>query len=187
MKVIGISGKMQSGKTYVTDLLVDRGVGTRLSFAAALKDDIRKMGFIEEHIIAKPSWMRRLMQVYGQAWRAVDTDHWCHRLMDDLHEKHRQEQLPLLFPVGPQVYIIDDVRFENEADAILNLRNKGIESRLIRLERRDYDRGDIVGSDDLSELALDDYPEFDMTYHVPSGDISGLVSVANSLEDWING
>jgi hypothetical protein len=187
MKIIAISGKMHSGKSYVTDLLTGEGLGTRMSFAQALKDDIREMGFPEAAIKEKPSWMRRLLQVYGQAWRAVDTDYWCDRLISSLMERYRQSQLPMLFPGENPVYIIDDVRFENEADALLNLRDKGIEVKLIRLEREGYDRGDIVGSDDLSELALDDYPEFDRTYTVASGDLDGLHKVAHDLKEWIHG
>ena len=188
MKVLAISGKMHTGKSYITDLLVSAGLGTRMAFAQSLKDDIKEMGFPEEAIKEKPSWMRRLMQVYGQAWRAVDTDHWCDRLISTLMERKRRAELPMLFPGNTEpVYIIDDVRFENEADALLNLRDKGIDVMLIRLERSGYDRDDIVGSDDLSEMALDDYPEFDCTYTIPSGDISALRNLAHALKEWING
>jgi hypothetical protein len=187
VKIIAISGKMHSGKSYVTETLVEKGLGKRMSFAQALKDDIRTMGFPESAIKEKPSWMRRLMQVYGQAWRAVDNDYWCDRLIHQILTHHRQYKLPMLFPGEHDVFIIDDVRFENEADALLNLRDKGIDVMLIRLERKGYDRGDIVGSDDLSELALDDYPEFDCTYTVPSGDLQGLKDIARGLEEWING
>jgi len=187
MKVIGVSGKMHSGKTYVTDRLIDRDLGRRLSFAGPLKRDILNMGFTQKDIDEKPPWMRKLMQVYGQAKRAVDPDHWVNQLMLDIAEKYRTEQLPTLFGSAERVIFIDDIRFENEADAIINLRDQGIASRLIRMERKDYDRDDIIGSDDLSEMALDYYPDFDMTYHVPSGDLQGLVSVATSLEDWLNG
>jgi hypothetical protein len=187
MKIIAVSGKMHSGKSYLTDLLIERGLGHRLAFAQPLKDDIRAMGFSQRDIDAKPPWMRKLMQVYGQAWRAVDPDHWVTRLTQQVHDQHRQEKLPTLFNMGERVFFVDDVRFENEADAMLNLKDRGIDVMLIRLMRVNYDRGDIVGSDDLSEMALDSYPDFDDIYHIQSGDLAGLVDIANDLEEWLNG
>lgn len=188
MKIIGISGKMHSGKSWVSDRLQSRVPGLRrLSFAAPLKRDIIEMGFPQEDVTNKPPYMRRFMQEYGQARRAVDPDYWVTRLQHDIITSLREEQLPTLFGEDERLFVIDDMRFENEADMLRNLTQRGVRVFLLRLKRKNYDRSNIDGADDISETALDDYPEFDLTASIPSGDLDGLFDVARALEDWING
>jgi hypothetical protein len=50
------------------------------SFANPLKEDVVAMGFDRKVVFyEKPPWMRALLQVYGQAKRAIDPDYWVKR------------------------------------------------------------------------------------------------------------
>lgn len=186
MKLIGISGKMHSGKSYVSDILTDKYGYRRLSFAGPLKDDLREMGFLDADIDQKPTWMRLLMQAYGQARRAEDPDHWVNRLLDQLQQELIRERAAL-FPEESRI-VIDDLRFENEADALRVWADKvpQVELHLVRLHREGYDRTDIPGARDTSETALDDY-DFDIFANVPSGDLSKLETAAHDIARWCGG
>ena len=182
MKMIALSGKMHSGKSYVADRLVAEHGYKRLSFAEALKDDVKQMGFFQSDIDEKPPWMRALLQAYGQARRAVDPDYWVTRMRMKIHGSYHYEQ-ESLFSYEEEKIVIDDLRFENEADMLVTMGEEyqGMAVKLVRLERVDYDRSGIPGADDASETALDDYPEFDHTLYIMSGDLPALRAAA----DWM--
>lgn len=179
MKIVAISGKMHSGKSYVADHLVKNHGYTRVSFAAALKNDIVDMGFNVANVYNKPPWMRELMQKYGQARRAEDPDHWV-KVLHDLLLDFRAEEGP--YEADEIKVVIDDMRFPNEADMLLNFEDDyGEDVELVRLERAGYSRDGIAGAGETSETALDDYPEFTTTYTVESGDLEGLQRCADEI------
>jgi hypothetical protein len=187
MKLVAISGKMHSGKTYVADLL-NRELGyRRLSFAQPLKDDVREMGFTEQEIREKEPWMRELLQVYGQARRAQDVDYWVNRMIARLRAEYHLDQTTL-FSYDEARIVIDDLRFENEADAlrILAEETEGLDVLLVRLERVGYDRRNLPGAFDSSEMALDWY-DHDYYFNVMSGDLTGLQDVAYEIVRWDGG
>lgn len=115
MRIVAISGKMHSGKTFISDTLVGVCNYRRLSYAQPLKDDVREMGFSWEDIREKPPWMRFLLQAYGQARRAQDPDYWVKRMEMRLRSSYTQKQLSM-YAQTPLCLVIDDLRFENEAD-----------------------------------------------------------------------
>ncbi len=184
MKIVAISGKMHSGKSYVADRLIEEHGFIKGSFASALKEDVLRMGFPREAIDEKPGWMRELLQKYGQARRAVNPDHWVDRLMERLNILINEEPAFIERRV-----VIDDMRFENEADALLRLDddNEDVEVVLLRLERGDYPRDLLVGHNEISETALDEYPEFHYAYTVQSGDLRGLHNIADRIVEGLNG
>ena len=158
MKLIGISGKMGTGKTTLAKMLLERLPGRlkRVAFADLLKQEVsEKYGiplewcYSEEgksKTVDNGTWeqwtVRELLQWYGTEFRrAEDPDYWVKAMLHELDmlEIHN----------GYDGVIIDDVRFPNEADLVKN--NDGY---LIRI-------APYVGwdkpSDHASETALDSY------------------------------
>lgn len=167
INIIGLSGKLRSGKTWLANQLCQRYGMAPLSFATPLKEDVMSMGFSYIDVyVEKAEPVRRLLQVYGQAQRYKDPDYWLRKGMAQI------EKIRDLHP--GVVVVFDDVRFPNEADAIRE--RNGI---VIRCERGDYTR-DYDSSHDVSETALDAY-DFDATIEAASGDTAGLLTQAQAV------
>ena len=146
---MGLSGKLQSGKSTASNAIANRFGFVKLSFAAALKRELVEMGYDEEALfVTKPAWARKLMQEHGHKRRAENPDYWLNKV------KH---QVSLCKP--NTVFIIDDVRFLNEA---MWVEQNGV---LIRIERPGYDNPD----QDPSEVALDEWPFAHVVYGEEDG------------------
>lgn len=140
---------------------------TLLSFATALKEDVVMMGFDRDVVYnQKPPWMRALLQAYGQARRAQDEDYWLNRIRSAVH---------LCKPTT--IFIIDDVRFTNEAIYVEEM------GTLVRIERPGYTNRDT----DQSEIELDGW-DFDHTVHGDEGP-QGVIDLVCHVEDvlWAEG
>lgn len=188
MKIVAISGKMHSGKSFVARHLVDRHGFKQLAFAAPLKQDLIDYGFPRDAVETKPGWMRQLMQAYGQGRRAVDPDYWSDRLRQYLDLCLEDEKETWWGP-DESCVVIDDMRFENEADMLLLFgeENPDVEVVLLRLERGDYSRTGLAGAEEISETALDEYPEFHYAYTVTSGDLYALRRIADRIGEGFRG
>lgn len=157
MIIIGISGKKGSGKdTFASllanELLVKYNLKVKLK---AFADNLKKCCAIlsgqfdwvfydqnsknkKANILSMTN--RELMQKFGDLTRQLDPNIWI-KLVLQIHDKK-----------DPDVLIITDVRFKNEAEAI---KNKG--GILIRINS---DRS--VEDNHISENDLDDYSKFDL-------------------------
>jgi hypothetical protein len=154
--IIGLAGRMQAGKDTVGGFLVERGF-TRLAFADKLRGgllalDPRVMAYGGSiplsTLIEKVGWdkaktefedVRRLLQRYGtEGGRNIHgQDCWVDALRVDMK---------------PGVdYVITDVRFPNEAEAIHEWGGK-----MWRVERPTMPRA--KGDQHISETALNSYP-----------------------------
>lgn len=172
--VVALSGKMRSGKSFVANHLIEHHGFQRLTFAGPLKDDIRAMGFPEWAVQQKPDWMRLLMQVYGQAWRAIDPDHWVNQLLIDLRNASIDVQGDLLAGTNAERrFVIDDLRFRNEAQALREWETQTKDVKLIRLYRLG-DPGKVAFTEDISETGLDHWENWDAIVQAVSGDLPGL-------------
>ena len=112
-KIIGLAGPAGVGKSYLAQGLKSRTRGEIFSFAANIKLGLYCMGLDvsykdKEAVAYKGKSTRKLLQSLGTDWgrNMVGPDIWVDLLMkridqDDAH-----------------LAIIDDVRFDNEADAI---------------------------------------------------------------------
>ncbi len=151
--IIGISGKRGVGKTTSTNYLVKKYGFTKVGFA----DDLKLMakmfypftdydfGSGKEHKYKGHEWTPREFLLHlGELMRYHDKDYWLKRLMAKCVDETKN-------------YCIDDLRFKNEAQAIVIGGGK-----LIRIER--YEKKNPYGKDlDIpSEKDLDDYA-FDYT------------------------
>lgn len=153
--IIGISGKMGTGKTTLANYLAEQCGGRVASFADELRDevactfDIQRghmlVRSLKENMLVPVGYqfmtLRQLLQWWGGLRRESDPDYWVCRLLSG---------------VDPgELVLVDDVRYRNEAAAI-----RAAGGQVIRLDPYDgWQRG--VGSDHLSETDLDDGFAFD--------------------------
>ena len=180
LRVVALSGKMRSGKTFVANHLVNKHGFQVMRFAGPLKDDIRAMGFPEAAIEAKPAWMRLLMQAYGQAWRAVNPDHWVEQLMIELNQIRSFDLACYPVERAARPVVLDDMRFENEARALRALNPDEFDVKLIRLFRVG-EPGDVAHTQDQSECDLDHYEDWDAILQARAGDPYTLTFGVNEI------
>ena len=139
--IVGISGKMRTGKNVVADYLVSHYGFKQIAFADALKKlGIEYFGLsYEECYGEKTVKSRKILQEIGVKWREIDEDVWCRYVLKNVGENDK--------------ITISDVRFPNEAALI-----KKYKGYLIRVNR---DIKNEFGMDHISETALDEYVGFD--------------------------
>lgn len=136
--IIGISGKIQSGKDTIANYLVNKYGFIRIGFADKLKE-IAKDLFEWNGLKDKNG--RTLLQNLGYAMRLINENIWVNYVLNNL-DLNKQ-------------YIISDVRYENEAEI---LKENG--AKLWRIERK-LDRNNEADKH-LSEIDLDNYGKFDI-------------------------
>lgn len=210
--LLGISGKIASGKSAVADAvgtMVYGGNYVRLSFSQGLKDEMDQIIDVinrEESLSAAAGnelfteiphsivvdalrviythvkihevvnayqripEVRTFLQTWGtEVRRSLDNDYWVKQFIATAN-KYRQQGIAV---------ISDDVRFPNEADAILDNGGKvfRLEAsdalRLFRLKVRDGKKVDLAGNHS-SETGLDNYGRFSYVHEC---------SANESLED----
>lgn len=158
MILIGMSGKRGVGKTVCAKHL-ERFYGfQRKSFADSLRSHAKMLLPFTDDDLSDPKKKeakfgkydftpREFMIHLGEFMRFHDKDYWVNVVLNSLKKTGK--------------YVIDDVRYENEASLIKNLGGK-----LIRVER--YEQYNPYGKnlDIDSETSLDNYKDFD--YEIPS-------------------
>lgn len=180
-KIIGISGKLGSGKDYVTDFLINE-ISQKYNIVPDHRKFAEKVKEITAIVTNKPletmythegknaviaafnTTAGRMQQIIGtEIFRAYDTDFWIKATMSDYEPN--------------MSIIVSDVRFKNEADYILNL--GGI---LIRLngDPMDIRKNTTRDINHPSECNLDDYDKFTIIHNNKVGNIS-LVVLWNKL------
>lgn len=165
IKIIGISGKMGVGKDKLAKEIMDysNGCGVRciiLSFADALKmhcihtrehnGGFENIVSFDDVFVNKTNLSREILQSVGESMKIkYGEDLWVNYLIDTM-KMHQQR--------GVQAFVITDVRFKYEAEA-LNYLTFGYNTRLIRIDGYQYTQtGD---ARHISETDLDDYDKFD--------------------------
>src|SRR5690606_31210564 len=149
MKLIGISGKKESGKDTVARMLTDINKKYKRSpFAYSLKATASLLTgihismwddreFKENYCAVIDTTPRDYMQRLGDAMRLFDEEVFIKACFNNMHES--------------ESYIITDVRYKNEAEAI---KKRG--GYVIRVNR-----SGIAVNNHVSETDLDDYKRFD--------------------------
>lgn len=114
--IVGFTGRMGSGKSTAATIAADILSAERVGFSQALKRDalgwvnhyrasVGLPGLTLAHLEVRKPTFRPLLQGLGTAVRdLVQPDYWINVLMDQLTEDTH--------------WVIDDVRFPNEAEAI---------------------------------------------------------------------
>lgn len=154
--LIGVSGKARSGKDSLFNMAENNGF-RRLSFAEDLKSRGRKdFGLTAEYTdgASKDEMTTKLnghsprefFIELGNLYRKYDPDFWLRQAVAKAKEDPTKD------------WMVTDVRYPNEADAIKKL--GGLVIRLERHASRDNMVSDEVKAS-LSETALDSYERFD--------------------------
>lgn len=170
--LIGISGKIGAGKTTAAHLLQEEDSRYTIhSFANLMKVWVTiatGIGNLNDQQQKKRQieWLggmtvRELLQKLGNSVRNnIDPNFWVNALLKNYTPN--------------QLWIIDDVRYLNEAQAI-----KLLGGHLIRLNIPT-----IREDEHISETQLDDYPGFDFVYK-NTGTIGDLkTAIINGIKDW---
>lgn len=162
---IAISGKMCSGKSTVTEHIIQKykneGIELKkLSFA----DPIKNVAYEWFNMSKDPEKKdRHLLQTIGRKMREIDVNVWVNAF---INHSSKFENV-----------ICDDVRFPNEVEA---LKNAGFiilrldidkETQILRLKKtyKNFEKH-LQKLDDISEIALDEYRKFD--YIIDNNSIS---------------
>lgn len=138
--ILGIAGEMGSGKTFLSDFLVKEYGAVKTSFADPLKKMLQSLGLTREQLWGSEKEIpdqrlllgktpRHAMQTLGTEWgrHCIHPDIWAAAWKTMLLEDQ------------PTFTVIEDVRFDNEVDAIRSLGGKviGIQRRA-RVQRRAF-------------------------------------------------
>jgi len=175
-KVIGLSGKIGSGKTTTANYLVELFGYTRLAFGDVLKRELsHKFGIPEELCYtrkdsmilttelprlrdpypAKRMTVRELLQWYGTDYcRKYEPGYWVRRFL---------EEFDYVLSTDSMV-VVEDVRFLNEAECI----NRTLDGLMFRLEHYSHKR---TPDAHRSETELDNYKRFMRVFHPKYGNL----------------
>lgn len=169
--IIGLGHRKRVGKDtfagFLETALERRGYRAyRLAFALPMKEQayhlfrmygLRDAAYYEAHPQERHRTLPRIHKSprqiwieYGNAVRAVCSETWVRQLeeqMEDIRFALNEKERPY-----PLAFIISDVRFHNEADAV-----KCWGGKLIKVTRAAAPRGD-----DPAECSLDDYKRWNM-------------------------
>lgn len=168
-RIIGIAGRIGSGKTTLANFLVEKHGYHKLSFAAHLRTELAHAGFPGDLLDTKPlpQEIRALMQAYGCAKRYLDVDYWV---------KKADLSLRLAMDAGRDKFVFDDLRYPNELEW---LKKRGGMSVLISLRASRYDCLPLPEHE--SEKAFDNSKPFDKGYMFDRGDLAGIERAADDL------
>lgn len=151
--IVGLAGVAQSGKSTIAAILTEEHGFEEITFAAPIKEtaywlnpiiDVDDMNCRLQEAVDSQGWdeakqipeVRRTLQELGVSLRALDPDIWVNFVLDKIHAAPWQD------------FVIPDVRFENEVEALDN-----VGATLYKVVRPGAGAG--VNSGHSSETALD--------------------------------
>ena len=174
--LIGFTGLAQSGKSTACNYILEKyPTFVKVGFKDAIVGEMREnfslllehmadiyLMSVDELFTKKPPLMRKLMQCYGtEVRRGDDPEYWIKLWMEGVSNCKD----------NGQDVVCDDVRFLNEAAAIL-----GMGGYLVRIKRPDVTHtGDHQSETEMMEL------EVDYTIEVEPGDLDGLYREVDNL------
>jgi len=127
--IIGITGKMRSGKSTLANVLAYNNNSTVLSFAQYVRKEVAEAFFghttdPHAHLMAQEAadkgTIRPILQAFGHGKRVlISKDYWVEQLSKDVRKNFSDKK----------VIFIDDVRYPNEVEYII--KNGGFIVRLV--------------------------------------------------------
>ncbi len=161
IKVIGFVGKMYSGKTTGAKYLVETQQYTRLRVADGLKKMLKDGLGIDEEYIDGNKKNEPCEELCGATVRhgmvTLGTDWGRDLIHPNLWVKRLDTQMRELIYRGHEKFVIDDIRFLNEAKWLKALNMSSMipfDARLIKVLRKD--RGEVSVEQHRSEIEQDD-------------------------------
>ena len=125
MQIIALTGQARAGKTHVVQELARQAfeAGQKpvfVSFAGALKRASAEAGYPKD---THPAEYRKFCQEHGAEMRAIDPDYWVKKTMEEINQIAAMEQEAIANgeKYWERVVLIDDVRYENEIDAVARM------------------------------------------------------------------
>ena len=199
--LIGVYGKAESGKDTIGNFLRERKGATKGAFAYTLKEVIGKqvLGLSDEQLYGSEKEFidsrynkspRQLLQYIGtDVFRNMYEPIWVETEMRRfLSFKAEQELLQAEFdgPIGlnPPTYVICDVRFRNEMQAIKY--NNGYMWKIVREDHHGAVSG-IKGH--ASEVDMEGVPDsyFDLVIKAKTGELDKIYSIVDKEYERIAG
>lgn len=128
--LIGLTGRMKSGKTTFAKMVEEVSSFERVSFGGKLREELADRGIDAYGDKDKVVSCKGLIEIYGYLTAGELKDYSCtlRRILQLWGTEYRRGQDPnywieaLFLSLDPSKdYIIDDVRFPNEADMIYTL------------------------------------------------------------------
>jgi hypothetical protein len=161
--IIGISGKMCSGKNYTSKYIKNEFPDKKFKIKN-FGYDVKKITSYLTGVNMKTILSRKAKQIYLPEWNMTIGEMFQKIGTDCLRDKlHQDVWILSLFSkyTADQNWIISDVRFINEADYIKKLggiiiRLNGDPMNMVKYETRDINH--------ISETELDDYKKFDILF-----------------------
>jgi hypothetical protein len=102
---VAFFGPMCVGKTWCADILANELDFEKLSFATAVKDTARKLF----GVTTKSAESRRILQLVGEKMREIDPNVWINQVVNTVNDHPNVD------------YVVDDLRYVNEAEALKSL------------------------------------------------------------------
>lgn len=121
---IAFFGPAASGKTWCADYLVNAYRYQKVSFAAKLKEIASDLFNVQ----GKNGRDRKILQDVGQKMREIEPNIWIDHLLTTVDNFEHSVEL-WQFKDNPKGFVLDDLRYGNEADA---LRSAGF--RLVKVD-----------------------------------------------------
>lgn len=180
---VAISGKMGSGKTALANVLQDRYLFHKFSFADKLKKTAMDLWGLTHDDVYGPNKKkyRKLMQDFGKHMRDVDENVWVNIILREISARKQLINDYGTNSVFGDNIVIDDVRYQNEYVA---LKNAGF--IMVRMDASDDARKRRLGdgfleTNHLSETDLDNINDWDMVVLNDSDDLNTLSQATDSL------
>lgn len=156
--VVGLMGPAQAGKTSVAVQMAALHGGRVISFADPIRTCLRSVGVTKENW---PGLYRKLAQAIGNECRAHNQDWWVTRAEIEIAKLNSE------MAVFPKTLIFDDVRFPNEVNYLLELRDRGLaDVHMVYVDsQRALDMGEPFREDQSETLGNSLHKEFHQDLH----------------------
>jgi hypothetical protein len=175
--IIGLTGYAQSGKDTVAKTLIEKFGFTRLAFADSIRDFLYEVDPIVGYVANEPVFLSKVVDRDG--WDEAKKNPEVRRLLQRIGVAARNQWskdfwvsqvLKKMYPAGPnKKYVITDVRFPNEAEAL-----RVLKGQIWRVTRP----GISAVNSHVSESALDNY-KFDQVFVNDAGlkDLEDMITI----------